>query len=60
MYEIHQPKWMADSHVGSKDNLDEAKVVAHEYGPEADVWRTHTFHAFGWHIRFTKRVWRSD
>ena len=60
MYEIHQPKWMADSHVGNEDTLEAAKVVAHEYGPEADVWKTYAIRIFGWHVRFTKRVWRSD
>ncbi len=60
MYEIHQPRWMGDSHVGSKDNLPEAKVVAIEYGPAADVWKTYNFCIFGWYIRFTKKVWVSD
>jgi hypothetical protein len=60
MYEIHQPKWGADSHVGNEDDLPMAKIVAFEYGPKADVWRTYHLSIFGWQIRFTKLVWRSD
>ena len=58
MYEIHQPAWMGDSHVGNTDTLKAAKVMTYEYGPAAEVWKTYGFRLFGWHVRFTMMVWR--